>query len=364
MKRKVLLGCLLLCFITANVIYSQNECDRYILRVDSLIKTDDLSIFRRDKPDSLCENALLDFTKNKGYLGDSAEFYIRDILEYLSKKSDSDTVRKRAVNELLLRNYRFDVDYHFDVRKEDFDEKAKKRLITLLRRQYSQEEEDLYVKDYTKYIFRDTLYIARIAYSINKTYSETKDSITLTILDEYKKQLYEKKGYSIHIPLLMGWLNMRDCIPLLDSIQNVDGDVSVMMALARMGNKEYQEYFLNHKENDQYVNFYIGTQDLIAKYGNELYSEEKRIFISGPPELTEAIPIVYNVIIDLQNSILDFPKLINKSRVLFQKDINNLPDGVLEKARQWMKENEGNYILNPDFRPSFNNAILGPYRNK
>jgi hypothetical protein len=153
-----------------------------------------------------------------------------------------------------------------------------------------------------------------------------------------------------------------------------------------MGNKEYQEYFLNHKENDEDANFYIGTQDLIAKYGNELYSEETKVFISRTPprlppgeipELDEnynnqsdedyynpRIPIVYNVIIDLQNGIANFPKLISASGVYRQKEIDKLPADVLEKARQWMKENKGNYIVNPNYLPSFNNATLAPYRNK
>ena len=359
MKRKVLLSCILLCFVIVNVV-SQNECDQYILKVDSLIKVHNLSVYRKNKPDSQCENALLDFTKGKGYLGDSTVFYIIDILEYLSTESQSDIIRKRAVNELLLRNYGYKVRYPFEIKKEDFDERARKRLITLLRRQYSQEEEELYVKNYTKYIFADTFYIAQAAHEINKPYEDVKDSIRLAILNKYKTQLYEE-SYSIYIPLLMGWLGMREYIPLLDSIQNIDGDVSVMMALARMGNKEYQDFFLNHKENDMYVNFYIGTQDLIAKYGNELYSDKKRMIVSR----TEPIPIVYNVIIDLQNEILNFPKLINrKSYFILQKDIDNLPPGVLEEARQWMKENKGNYILNPDFRPSIDNFILKPYRNK
>ena len=157
---------------------------------------------------------------------------------------------------------------------------------------------------------------------------------------------------------------MRDYIPLLDSIQHVDGDVSVMLALARMGNKEYQEFFLNHKENNMYVNFYIGTQDLIAKYGNELYSEEKRILLSGAPESTTAVPIVYKVILELQKGILNFPKLITTNNVFTQRGIDKLPPGVLEEARQWMKENKGNYIISPNFSPYFDNSTLKPYREK
>ena len=349
MKKILLTSCLFSLFFMPCIVYSQNKCSQYILKVDSLIKADNLSIFRKDKPDSLCENSLLDFTKGKGYLGNSTAFYIRDILEYLSTGSNSDSIRKRSINELLLRSYCTDVDSYYSIRKEDFNQKARNRLKMLLRKQYSPEEEARYIKYYTRGIFKDTLYITRLAYSVNKTYREAKDSITLTILDKYKKKLYGK-GYSIHLPLLMGWLNMKDCIPLLDSIQQVEGDISVMLALARLGNKKYQQYFLDHKENDMNVNFYIGTQDLIAKYGDKLYSKEYNYFIQPG----EAIPIVYNVIIDLQKNISNFPRLITGDYLFKQEHIDALPPDVLEKARQWMKENKGKYIISPDFVPYFN----------
>jgi len=363
MKRKVLLSCVLLYFVTVNAVYSQNECEQYILKVDSLIKADNLDISGKHKPDSLCENSLLDFTKGKGYLGDSTEYYIKRIFGHLARKGHSDIVRKRAVNELLFRNYAFDVRSSFDIKKEDFDEKARKRLATLLRKQYTQEEEELYLKHSSRFDRTDTTYITQLAHSVNKTYREAKDSIMQVLMDGYKKKLYGE-GYSIQIPILIGWLNMRDYIPLLDSIQHVDGDVSVMLALARMGNKEYQEFFLNHKENNMYVNFYIGTQDLIAKYGNELYSEEKRVLLSGAPESTTAVPIVYKVILELQKGILNFPKLITTNNVFTQRGIDKLPPGVLEEARQWMKENKGNYIISPNFSPYFDNSTLKPYREK
>ena len=379
MKRKRLLSCLVLYFITASVIHSQNECDRYVLKVDSLIKVDNLDIYGKHKPDSLCENTLFNYTKGKGYLGDSTEFYIRYIFDYLLRKGHSATIRKQAVNELLLRDYAFSVDdlVDIDIRKEDFDEKARKRLATLLRKQYTQEEEELYLKHSSRFITADTTYITQLAYSVNKTYREAKDSITQTLMDGYKKKLYGK-GYSIHLPILVGWLNMKDCIPLLDSIQNVDGDVSVMLALARMGNKKYQEYFLNHKENDMNVSFYIGTQDLIAKYGKELYSKETKVYISGsplPPKPGEFIeidwdyynpqvPIAYNVIINLQNGIENFPRLINSNSIITSKsDRDKVPSNIVEKAQQWMKENNGNYIVNPDFLPSIDNYNLDLYRN-
>jgi hypothetical protein len=98
-----------------------------------------------------------------------------------------------------------------------------------------------------------------------------------------------------------------------------------------------------------YVAFYIGTQDLIEKFGNKLYSEEKDYFIQPG----ESIPIVYNLIIDLQKNISNFPRLINENYITKQKQIDDLPPDVLKKARQWMKENKGNYIISPDFSPYF-----------
>ena len=86
-KQILLTSCLFLWFFIPISIYAQNECDRYILKVDSLIKADNLSIYRRNKPDSQCENALLDFTKGKGYLGDSTEFYIDRLPEGVLEKA-------------------------------------------------------------------------------------------------------------------------------------------------------------------------------------------------------------------------------------------------------------------------------------
>ena len=334
----------------------QRECDVYIHKIDSLVTINQVDIYENE-PTSLCEQELLSYTQEKGYIGNSNVKSIMNILEYLAINSTSNIIRETAINKILLRNYHFDVDGNYRFHKEDFNNQTLLRLKKLLQKQYSPEEESRYIKYYTRFIFEDTLYITRLAYSINKTYREAKDSITLTILDEYKKQLYGK-GYSIHLPLLIGWFNFKEFIPLLDSIQHADGGLSTQLALARMGNRQYQEYFLRHKSNELNIAFYIGTQDLIAKYGEKLYSEEKR-----PIYTDEFLPVSYTTIIDLQNNIANFPKLVERKIYFFsQRQIDALPPGTLEKARQWMKENKGKYIVSPEFIPDFNNIILNKYR--
>jgi len=364
MKKFILMQILL---FVCTLLHAQIDCGEYVKKVDSLIQIDNMYIDKRNKPDIDCEIPLLEYTKGKGYIGSSSssEFYIKMILSYLSENGTLRTTREQAINELLLRNYHFRMGYYYQFHKEDFNNQALLRLKDLLQKRYSPEEENRYIKYYTRFIFKDTLYIAQMIYDEAKKrdiidYSRTKDSVTAVVLDRYKKKLYNE-DYSIHLPLLIGWCDFKEFIPLLDSIQNVDGDVSVQIALARMGNKKYQNYFLQFDNIDLPIAFYIGTQDLIAKYGELLYSEEKKVYLSGPPELTEKIPVKYNIIIDLQSNIANFPKLIDREFYLwFQKDIDALPPDVVEKARQWMKENKGKYIVSSNFLPYF--YMIDKYR--
>jgi len=370
MKKRIFISTIIVLSIIFSV-KSQEDCDQYIQTIDSLIKEDNLFLYRRNQPSLDCELVLLNYTNNKGYLGDSIQFEIEEILDYLAESGIQKEIREQAINELFLRSYGFSIRANYHLNKSDFNQQARARLVTLLRKQYSREEEERYVKHYTRYIFADTIFFAQLTYQElekNKSlhYENTRDSIIIDVLEKYKNQLYNNyEGYSIHLPLLMGWLDMKECVPLLDSIQNVDGDVSTMIALARLGDKQYQQFFMEQEKNDLFIAFYIGTQDLIAKYGEELYSDEKRYFIMGPPDTNEEIPIVYNVILELQEYIANFPQLIEpKTRIWYQRDIDALPTGVLEEARRWMKENKGNYIISDDFDPYFNNLRLGEYRKK
>ena len=372
--RRLLISCLFLWFFMPGVIYAQNECNWYILKVDSLIKADNLDIDGKHKPDSQCESILLDFTKDKGYLGDSTVSYISDILSYLSKNGTLKTTREQAINALLLRKYHFDIGRNYSFHKEDFNEQALARLKDLLRKRYTRVEETRYIQDDAKYMLKENRIKILATHEANKrqiSYEEAKDSIIYSILSESRIKLYNE-GYSINLPLLIGWYNMREFIPLLDSIQDSGrGGIQFQLALARMGNKKYQDYFMQMANiEDQSIAFYIGTQDMIAKYGEQLYSEKKKVNVSGsmPYGLggtNEQIPIKYNIIIDLQNNIANFPKLIDSKFYLgLLKDIDALPPDVVEKARQWMKGNKGKYIISPDFTPDFNNLILDKYRKQ
>ena len=368
MKYLAILQILLSCVAMTAISQIENDdCSQYINTIDSLIKKGKLDIYRYNHPPMACEHSLLDYTKGKGFLGDSISTDISNIFDFLSESGILQTTRKQAINELLLRNYHFDVDANYQFHKEDFNNQALLRLKDLLQKRYTRTEEMRYIQDDAKYMLEENsinILSKREAQKRNISYEIAKDSIINSIKNESRIRLY-KEGYSIHLPLLIGWFDFKEFIPLLDSIQNVDGDVSFQIALARMGNKKYQDYFLQFDNIDLPIAFYIGTQDLIAKYGEKLYSEEKKLYISGPPDFNEKIPVKYNIIIDLQNNIANFPKLIDRKFYLwFQKDIDALPPDVVEKARQWMKENKGIYFVSSNFIPDFNNLILDKYRRK
>ena len=350
------------CFVFGLLVNAQLqiECDTYIHSIDSLVTINQVDIYEYE-PISICEQGLLSYTQEKGYIGNPNVGSIMNILEYLAINSKSSIIKETAINETLLRNYHFDVDGNYRFHKEDFNAEALLRLKDLLQKRYSPEEENRYIKHCTRFIFEDTIYITQMIYQEAQkqdiNYSNTKDSLTTLVLDRYLNRLY-KEGYSMHLPLLIGWFDFREFIPLLDSIQHADGKVSFQLALARMGNKQHQDFFLNHKQNDLSIAFYIGTQDLIAKYGEKLYSEEKL-----PIYTDEFLPVSYTTIIDLQNNITNFPKLVDRKTYFFsQRQIDALPPATLETARQWMKENKGKYIVSPEFYPDFNNRILNKYR--
>jgi len=357
MTKRILIACL----ISSSAIFqlkSQEECDIYLQKIEISINLSEFDI-REDAPSIMCEPILLAYLEGKGYLGDSTEYDTKEILRYLAKYGTEKETRESAINGLLQRNYRFNIGDNYSFDKSDFNQQARERLITLLRKQYTQEEEEQYIKYQTRYIFADTIYFAQLTYlelekNKNLNYENTRDSIIADVLEEYKNELYNDSArYSIHLPLLMGWLGMKECIPLLDSIQNERGGMSTRIALARLGNKQYQQFFMEQEKIDLYTAFYIGTQDLIAKYGEELYSNEKRYFVMGPPDQNEQIPIVYSIILELQQNIANFPQLINTKVIWTQKHIDALPAGVLEEARRWMKENKGNYIISENLDPEF-----------
>ena len=350
--RKIILIKLLL--FSHMMIIAQVQCEQYIQTIDSLIKAKDFYIYRQNLNSSEeCQSYLLKYTQNRGYLGDTTAFYIKEILIYLSKRGTSKIIKEEAVNELLMRDYCFDVgSIYFGFDRKNFNQQAKNRLTNLLLKQYTSEEVYRYVKNDSRFMVDDKFiedWAIHESERRNISIEEAKYSIMNTITKDSKDKLYNKK-YSFNLPVLIGWLNIKECIPILEkSIQNPNGNLSVKIALARLGNKKYQQYFLDRETIDMNTAFYIGTQDLIAKYGEELYSEEKKYFMQPGKK----IPIVYNVIISLQDNLLNFPKLTDESYIYKQEQIDALPPNILEDARQWMKENKGKYVINPDFSPDF-----------
>lgn len=359
------------------------QCEPYIQKIDSLIKNGEYySLWSwgnkrgRYTPASECEQALLDYTERKGYYRDSNSTMIQNILSGLAWNAENKSVREDAINAYLDRCYAFDVSLPYLWKSEDFNRQAREHLKRFLRQQYTSDEIERYVKDFNKNLYKyhplDSV-AQYIAFENKQDFQYVKDSILNADYEKPRKWLSEE-GYQIDIPLIMGWYHMHEMIPLLDSIWRADNDLSCAMALARMGNKECQEYFENGNRVYSNTAYYIGTQDMIYKYGKELYSKETRVYVSENPALRPGempksidyynpkIPIAYNVIIDLQNNIINFPKLINRTiKIGSREELKRVPPGTLEKAQKWVEENKENYQIKKDFIPSFDISMFESY---
>ena len=358
-------------FVLSFNLHAQTACVEYMQRIDSLIKNDaSLNFTGRNsttRPAISCESTLLDFTENKGYYGDSIDFQIREILFYISYQGSDKKDRTKAINALLDRSYAFCTNLSYEWQKKDVDQRARQHLVRLLKREYTPLEIERYIKEHTKYSLEPE-WLDKESKSISEQkqqdQKQVKDSIIAAAIERNQRKLINE-GYSPNLALLMGWLDMQESITLLDSMYRKDEDAGLAMALARLGDKEYQRYFETANKVYMDVAFYIGTQEMIYKYGKELYSKETRVYISGSPVpggnpifdadyYNPQIPIAYNVIIDFQNHIEHFPRLIERNtEIKFQDDLKKIPPGTLEKAQQWMEENKGRYILKDNFFPRF-----------
>jgi len=345
------------------------NCENYIQRIDSLIQQGDYLYFDDQRlmiqPAENCESALLGFTENKGYYGNSTIYQnqINNILRYLSGSAVNKNIREKSINALLDRSYAFDVNSSFRWNKEDFDAQAKLHLIRLLKREYLPLEIERYVKESNKYkyVYQPSDSVAEyIAVENNLDFQHVKDSILKADYEKLEKDLLEKK-YENLLPVFISWLDMKECIPLLDSMYRVDKNMALAMALARLGVKEYRQYFENAKVVYRDVAFYIGTQEMIYKYGKEVLSDKQKQYLwSDSPEAGPVL-IAYNVIIDFQNYIEGFPRLINRNIYVdipkYAKAVN--PE-VLQQANKWIEENRGHYKLK-EFYPRFTPEMFKGY---
>ena len=251
------------------------QCNDVIRVIDSLVLqrsgVDPASWLYNRKQTPDCELAILEYAKGKGYYGDSIRPKIIDILTHLSGRGSTKDVRSKFIHAYLDRMYAYHFDGYYSWQKDDYDLQAKNHLIRLLRREYTPEEVERFVQVNTKSALSPENLeeqVQREMYISKRfdQYAQIKDSIIASHLEQSREYL-SKRGYSIDLPILMGWLDMRETIPLLDSLAK-QNDLSSKLALARMGNQEYYDYFVNNtKKADLDIAFYLNSQELIARYG-------------------------------------------------------------------------------------------------
>lgn len=261
------------------------------------------------------------------------------------------------------RVYAYQFEGYYGWQKDDFDLQAKNHLIRLLRKQYTPEEIERFIQIDTKFSLNSEYLEEQIqrVIQINKhpeQYIQIKDSIIAYHQDKSREYFF-KRGYSIDLPILIGWLDMRETIPLLDSLAK-QNDVSSKLALARMGHKEYYNFFVTEaKKASLDIAFYLKSQELIALYGEDLYSNEEAMFLSGRSPDVGPIPIVYNVIINLQNYLDNFPRFFDrKIHFGLPKEVKDIPSRVVVEAQKWMKENRGHYKVRENYIPRFSGSTF------
>jgi hypothetical protein len=279
-------------------------------------------------------------------------------LTHLSGNGGTQEVRSKFINAYLGRLYAYQFDGYYGWKKKDYDLQAKNHLIRLLRREYTPEEIERLVQVHTKYSLSPEYLEEQIQRVMQKNnspdqYAHIKDSIIAYHQNESREYL-SKRGYSIDLPILMGWLDMRETIPLLDSLSK-QNDLCSKLALARMGNKEYYDYFVNNaREASLSIAFYLNSQELIAQYGEHLYSKEEFMFESCHSPVCGPIPVVYNYMINLQKFLENFPRFFDRDiHFGFPSEVKDIPPSVVEEAQKWMKDNKGNYKMRENFVPKF-----------
>ncbi len=225
--------------------------------------------------DSVEQNTLLHYFQN--YRNDDLLlFNINNMFQcvyLIFSNSNYSKIRQEAVN-LLLDTYRLvEMGYqswYRNFKREDFDERAKQKLLRILSaEEFSTEEKELYQKyqlHYTKISFRqDTLSVRRYR-GANRSDASIQDSLAIVAVTSNLNTINMEKFIRTDIVMVMGWLDMKDAVNKLEkrlaSIDKQDypGIAEIYrLALARLGNKNYEKEILREMDIKTDMNFaYVG----------------------------------------------------------------------------------------------------------
>lgn len=295
-------------------------------------------------------------------------------LRILVDQAESKSVRTKVLNYFLglARFPGIDVESPIILCfvRDDFDDKAKIRLLELLYGKYSLDEYKIY-QNYQKTTLNNVLsenfvnfysYRAKLAVDkTGKTYKEVKDSI---INFEIENQIRYKDTveYSGKLIWLAGWLDLQGAVPIIEQqiVNEMNNSLypnnQAKLALARLGNLEYENFFFAEFEKtkrDLSTLLYICSSKTVEVLETGLYSEElSNITGSDGVVYAEYKRSLYYICV-IESIILNFPykytKRIDQSICSDAEADKIFQNEVIENTKKWMNENKGKYILNRNY---------------
>lgn len=363
MKKNAILT---ICFLMYAQLYSQNDRELILLyaTTDSIINEPiieySLDFFKNNKH----AYQVIDYTKK--YLFDTSlvkREHASFIIDEMGRFSDNPKTRQLAVNILLCAYYINGFDSPFRFKRSDFNIEAKKKIISILNEPKPKQIIDLFLHDEkNEFIRQKSKRIENDAKKIIKktgqNYTEVYDSIFKSELQSYLKQMENQfiNRTSSSLYLAIGWLEMRDQIPFLesqlkDSIirskSNYDDiRVRIKASLVRMG---LHQYYDDDLKGGVISGWYLRHQEAYKNSIKELYSDEQYDGYGGGGGESAVVLVASNAIELMQISLTNFPKkywLDMNDEGLIKKKIKTKE--YLQEVRKWAKENEGKYKFNPE----------------
>jgi hypothetical protein len=215
--------------------------------------------------------------------------------------------------------------YYYDLnRQKNYTVTSKKRILEILKGEKTENEFELWLR-YKKSFPPDTEYWRKVAERLMKKRKIRNDTILIQIIDSLvtdvkyssAKQDFDNLEISNYLILMTGFLDMKECIPVLQSqlqiaIENDDmwkrRERAIRFALARLGDKEQRNYVMeNMMSYKQYFNrdyfSYFRDDEMMWKFIDVNYHSKETIKIysigdgisSGLKTMSDVYPYVKNV---------------------------------------------------------------------
>jgi hypothetical protein len=313
--------------------------------------------------------------------------------EKILQKSNNIHIRQIIVDSLVNESFwDRDVDkslkmYLFYLKKDDFSEKSKQKLMQYFNRKLTDEMKSEVIQEFTNFIDADSINLKENALKNNMTFEDYKKQFLIQNIPVKLKGATNKIRREIPIVYsrILGWLDYKDAIPLLksvlsDSIKNEnyaihERDEFVMnckLALARMGNEEYENeiielsksikiketgyrayldflfnlYYINSQKSISAAINMMKKEDIYTEYYPELSSEFN--YINKNIILTSLYYIIKNYPLQIANEydMVEF-NVCNK-HIIFRCSYSDFYSKQFYKLEKWLENNKDNYELNTE----------------